>query len=65
LWRIYIHKQYEVKELFDADLAQSAQILLRLIQYEIEKQKIVIEQPLFGHQLAFLVRSSDGHIIKV
>jgi two-component system sensor histidine kinase QseC len=73
-WRIYIHTQYEVKELFDANLAQSAQILLSLIQHEIEeesmtgaKQKIVVEQPLFGHQyehqLAFLVRSSDGHIL--
>ncbi len=72
--RIYIHTQYEVEELFDANLAQSAQILLRLIQHEIEeqsmtgkKQKIVVEQPLFGHQyehqLAFLVRSSDGHIL--
>ena len=73
-WRIYIHTQYEVKELFDANLAQSAQILLSLIQHEIEeesmtgaKQKIVVEQPLFGHQyehqLAFLVRNSDGHIL--
>jgi two-component system sensor histidine kinase QseC len=73
-WRIYIHTQYEVKELFDANLAQSAQILLSLIQHEIEeesltgaKQKIVVEQSLFGHQyehqLAFLVRSSDGYIL--
>jgi two-component system sensor histidine kinase QseC len=72
-WRIYIHTQYEVEELFDANLAQSAQILLELIQHEIEehmtgdKQKIVVQQPLFGHQyehqLAFLVRSSDGHIL--
>ncbi len=73
-WHIYINTEDEVKELFDANLAQSAQILLSLIQHEIqeqyvtgEKQKIVVEQSLFGHQyehqLAFLVRSSDGHIL--
>jgi two-component system sensor histidine kinase QseC len=73
-WRIYIHTKYEVEELFDANLAQSAQILLGLIQHELEeqsiagnKQKIIVEQPLFGHQyehqLGFLVRSSDGHIL--
>jgi two-component system sensor histidine kinase QseC len=73
-WHIYINTEDEVKELFDANLAQSAQILLSLIQHEIKeesmtgkKQKIVVKQSLFEHQyehqLAFLVRSSDGHIL--
>ncbi len=71
-WRVYIDTQHEVEELFDANLAQNARILLALIKHEIEEHDgnkeewIEIEEHFSGHRyehkLAFLVRASDGHI---
>ena len=72
-WRVYIDTQHEVEELFDANLAQNAWVLLALIKHELqehEKNKnewVEIEEHLSGHRyehkLAFLVRASDEHIL--
>jgi two-component system sensor histidine kinase QseC len=71
---VYVDSQHEVEELFDANLAQSARILLGLLKHEMEEEKIkgkeekvTLEEPLFRHRyehkLAFLVRASDGRIL--
>ena len=72
-WLVYADTQHEVEELFDANLAQSARVLLGLIKHEIEEgeddeeEKIELEEHLLGrkyeHKLAFLVRSRDGGIL--
>ncbi|MEN8219831.1 MAG: ATP-binding protein [Pseudomonadota bacterium] len=73
-WRVHVNTQHEVEELFDANLAQSARILLGLIKHEIEEEKakgksevITLGEFLFRHRyehkLAFLVRANDGHIL--
>ncbi|OAD20686.1 integral membrane sensor signal transduction histidine kinase, partial [Candidatus Thiomargarita nelsonii] len=62
-WRVSIDTQHEVEELFDANLAQSARVLLGLIKHEMEddeddeddedeekEQRIEIEEHLFGHR---------------
>jgi len=72
-WRVYIDTQHEVEELFDANLAQNARILLALIKHELQEHEtnknewVEIEEHLSGHRyehkLAFLVRASDEHIL--
>jgi two-component system sensor histidine kinase QseC len=74
-WRVYIDTQHEVEELFDANLAQSAKVLLGLVQHEIEQdggnrnddEGIELEEDRlahrYEHKLAFLVRAIDGHLI--
>lgn len=75
--RVYIETQHEVEELFDANLAQSARVLLGLVKHEMEEHKeseeewIKIEEHLSGHllghryehKLAFLVRTHHGHVL--
>lgn len=74
-WRIYVDTQHEVEELFDANLAQSAQVLFGLLKHEIEEEEdddnddkiIELKEHLLGHRyehkLAFLIRESDGQIL--
>jgi len=74
-WGVYLNAQHEVEELFDAQLAQSAQVLFSLLQHELEEEddeeeEIEIEdfkehlpQHSYQHKLAFLVRSPDGHLL--
>ncbi len=74
-WRVYVNAQHEVEELFDANLAQSAQVLFGLLKHEIEEQddededdKIIeLKEHLLGHRyeykLAFLIRDSEGQIL--
>jgi two-component system sensor histidine kinase QseC len=65
---VYVDTQHEVEELFDANLAQSAQVLLGLLKHEMaEQDNIELQENLFGHRyehkLAFLIRDSDGKIL--
>jgi two-component system sensor histidine kinase QseC len=71
---VYIDTQHEVEELFDANLAQSAQVLFGLVKHEMveehhkeEERMIELEEHLlghrYGHKLAFLIRDSDGQIL--
>jgi two-component system sensor histidine kinase QseC len=74
-WRVYVDTQHEVEELFDANLAQSAQVLFGLLKHEIKEEddednenKIIeLKEHLLGHRyehkLAFLIRNSDGQIL--
>ncbi len=76
-WRIYVDTQHEVEELFDANLAQSAQVLFGLLKHEMEEEEddeddeddkiIELQEHLLGHRyehkLAFLIRDSDGQIL--
>jgi len=77
-WQVYVNAQHEVEELFDANLAQSAQVLLGLIQHEMkeyaedededeDEDKIELEEHLlrhrYEHKLAFLVRTLEGQIV--
>ncbi|MDY6992759.1 MAG: ATP-binding protein [Pseudomonadota bacterium] len=73
-WGVYLNAQHEVEELFDAQLAQSAQVLFSLLQHELEEEddeeEIEIEdfeehrpQHPYQHKLAFLVRSPNGNIL--
>jgi len=71
-WLVYVDTQHEVEELFDANLAQSARVLLGLVNHEIEEYSkggqewIGLENMLghrYEHKLAFLVRASNGHIL--
>ncbi|EDN72030.1 secreted protein [Beggiatoa sp. SS] len=38
-WQVYVSTQHEVEELFDANLAQNARVLLGLIQHEIAQHE--------------------------
>jgi len=38
-WRVFIDTQHEVEELFDANLAQSARVLLGLVKHEMEEEE--------------------------
>jgi two-component system sensor histidine kinase QseC len=74
-WQVSIDTQHEVEELFDANLAQSAQVLLGLVKHEMEEEykkaeeekRIELEEHLSGHRyehkLSFLVRTHDGKIL--
>ncbi|MCK5719455.1 MAG: sensor histidine kinase N-terminal domain-containing protein [Thiomargarita sp.] len=73
-YQVYYGTQHEVEELFDANLAQNARILMALIKHEMteyeqgKEEWIELEENLAGHKyehkLAFLVRANhDGHIL--
>ncbi len=71
-WRVYVDTQHEVEELFDANLAQSARVLLGLIKHEMEEytqggqEWVGLENMLghkYEHKLAFLVGASNGYIL--
>ncbi len=76
-WQVYVSTQHEVEELFDANLAQNARVLLGLIQHKIaeheeeeheDEEEIEFETDLhsghrYEHKLAFLIRAKDGSIL--
>jgi len=74
-WQVYVSTQHEVEELFDANLAQNARVLLGLIQHKIaeheeeeHEEEIEFETDLhsghkYEHKLAFLIRAKDGSIL--
>ncbi len=71
-WLIYVDTQHEIEELFDANLAESAQVLFGLIKHEMEEEMnddedeiIEIEEHLhqYEQKLAFLIRNDNGQIL--
>jgi two-component system, OmpR family, sensor histidine kinase QseC len=76
-WQVYVSTQHEVEELFDANLAQNARVLLALIQHEIaehhedeDEHEEEIEFEVYSHsghkyehKLAFLIRANHGNIL--
>lgn len=67
---IYLDTQHEVEELFDANLAQNAKVLLGLLQHELtddDDNEIEIEDYHLFHKyekkVAFLIRTTNGLIV--
>jgi two-component system sensor histidine kinase QseC len=62
-WQVYVNAQHEVEELFDANLAQNARVLLGLVRHEMREyeedmdededddaEEIELEEHLHGHR---------------
>lgn len=68
---IYLATQHEVEELFDANLAQNAKVLLGLLHHELadddDDDEVEIEDyhPLHKYEkkIAFLIRTTSGYVV--
>ena len=69
-WNIYEDTQDEVEELFDANLAQTAKVLYRLLEHEIldhDNAHFLTQELELGHRyerkIAFSVRTGSGELV--